>query len=279
MKTFNLQFSDRDVGKETSSFMLDRISPSMLGTYLQCPLAFYYGSILKVQIPQENLHLLFGTAVHKAIEEMYNGNPDMEGVFAQTFNYNALDPKSQQQHSQYTLLGLDMVKNYQILQPKLDSIYHLSKGNSEFRFKKPIINPVTGEASRIPLSGVVDRVLTDKAKGRIVEYKTSKDLWSSKETRFKTQSRLYNLWMYTEFGYISDETIYIVLLKKFKATAYDKTVQVIRYRPTKEDLAEAWEELDTVLDKIEAGMFERPLSGHPRYCDCFKYERALGLKA
>lgn len=279
MKTFDLQFSGENVGKDTSSFMIDRISPSNVALYLQCPLAFYYKVIMKVQIPEENLHLLFGTAVHKAVEEMYNGNPDLEGTFAQTFNINALDAKSRKQHGQYMLMGLDMVKNYGEIHPKLDKIYKLNKGNSEFRFKRPIINPVTGEASRVPLSGVVDRVLTNTTKGRIVEYKTSKDLWKSTETRFKVQSRLYNLWLFSEHGYISDETVYIVLLKKFKTSAYDKTIQVIRYKPTKEDLAAFWEELDAILERIEAGSFERPTHGHMPYCDCIKYERILGVKA
>ena len=279
MKTFNLHFSDKQLGKSNSSFMLDRISPSMVGAYLNCPLAFYYAFIAKVKIPEKNLHLLFGTAVHKAVEEMYNGNPDLTTVFRETFDIGKLDPISQKEHGQYMLLGLDMVKNYAELHPKLDKIYHLAEGNSEFRFKKPIINPITKEATRIPVSGVVDRIVDPKGKGRIIEYKTSKDVWSPKESRFKVQSRLYNLWLYTEFGFISEETIYIVMLKKFKTSKFDKTVQVIRYKPTIEDLAEAWEELDTILDKIEAGVFERPTHGHPRYCDCYKYEKALGIKA
>lgn len=86
------------------------------------------------------------------------------------------------------------------------------------------------------------------------------------------------MWAWTEFGKLPDEVLYFVLFKKIKSSGFDKTIQVIRYKPTLDDLAEMWEEMDTILDKVEAGVFERPSHGHPPYCNCFKFERMLNAR-
>lgn len=282
MKEFKLNFVE-NINKDDSNFILDRISPSMVAAYLACPLSFYYKFIAKIQVPEMNIHFLFGTSVHKVMEEMYKGDPDPAHWFNDTFKEEELDDTikdfkgktSRDRYHEYRLLGEDMVKNYLALQPTLNSIYQLDKGDSELRFRKPLLNPITGEPTRIPISGVVDRMLHGN---RVLEYKTSAKKWSSKEQRFKVQSRLYSLYGFTETGKIPEEVIYIVLLKMFKQTSRDKTIQVIRYQPTIEDLAEAWEEVDTILDKIEHGHFERGTEDHPPFCDCYKFEKMLGLR-
>ena len=273
---FELTFDDTTLGKEDSSFKLSRISPSMIVLYLSCPLAFYYAYIAKIEIPQTRLHLLFGSGVHKAVEDMYAGSKDPFESFKKVFLREELDPEGQARFTEYYMLGQEMIKNYLEFHPTLDKLYSLQAGSQEHRFKECVANPITGEMSRIPLSGILDR-LTDGNK--IIEYKTSKTLWKADETRFKVQSLLYNLWFYTKFGKIADETLYFVLLKKYRQTKRDSVVQVISYKPTLEDLAGAWEEVDFILDKIESGAFERPQFGHPPYCDCFKYERVLGIKS
>lgn len=276
MPSFELTFDDTNTGKDNSPYKLNRISPSMVGNYLGCPLSFYYGYIAKIEIPQTRLHLLFGSAVHAAIEEMYDGDKDPHDVFASIFKREDLDPEGQQSFSEYYMLGKEMLKNYMEDHVSLNKLYNLDKGTSEFKFKIPIVNPLTGQMSRVPLSGIVDRI-TDN--GKIIEYKTSKTKWKVDETRFKVQSLLYNLWYYTVHGKIADETLYIVLLKKYRQTKRDEVIQVISYKPTLEDLAGAWEEVDFLLEKIESGHFERPRYGHPNYCDCYKYERFLGIKS
>lgn len=273
---FDLTFDDSVLGKDTSSFKMSRISPSMLGLYLSCPLAFYYAYVAQIEIPQTRLHLLFGSAVHLAIEAMYNGEAVPFEAFKKHFKREDLDPEGQKMFSEYYMLGQEMVKNYLETHPTLDKLYSLQAGKQEFKFKEHVKNPLTGEMSRVPLSGILDRI-TDA--GKIIEYKTSKTKWNPNETRFKVQSLLYNLWFYTKFDKIADETLYFVLLKKYKQTKRDEVVQVISYKPTLEDLAGAWEEVDFVLEKIEAGQFERPKSGHLNYCDCNKYERLLGIRS
>lgn len=271
---YNLKFDDTMTGHDNSSFKLERISPSMLGSYISCPLAFYYGYIAKIQLTTTKIHLVFGGAVHKSIEAMYNGHLAPMEVFKTEFKKEELDPEGAKMYAEYYMLGLEMLKNYFEFHPTLDAMYQLNAGKQEFKFKIPVKNPITGQMSRIPLSGILDRITDGR---RIIEYKTSKTKWKASETRFKIQSLLYNLWYYTVYEQIADETLYFVLLKKYKQTKRDDVIQVISYKPTLEDLAGAWEEVDFIIDKIESGHFERPMFGHANYCDCYKYERMLGV--
>ncbi len=112
---------------------------------------------------------------------------------------------------------------------------------------------------------------------KIVDYKTSKTKWKTSEARFKLQSRMYNLWYLSRFGKIADETVWIILLKKFKKTSRDEVIQFLSYKPSIDDLAATFEEMEAIVEKIETGNFERPTKGHPPYCDCYKYERYLGI--
>ena len=274
---YNMEINKDVIGKDISPFTLDRISPSMIGTYLSCPLSFYYGYIAKIQLPTTRIHLSFGSAIHKSIEEMYNGHTNPQEVFKAMFKREDLDDEGKAMFGEYYMLGLEMLKNYLEAHPELDAIYGLNSGQSELRFRRFIINPMTGEPSNVPLSGVVDR-LTQNVSNIIVEYKTSKTEWDPSETRFKVQSLLYNLWHYAEHGKIADKTLYIVLLKKHKRTKRDSVMQIIEYVPTIEDLTEAWYEMQCILAEIESGKFERPAHGHPRFCDCYKYEALLGIK-
>jgi len=274
---YQMNINEKVIGKEKSPFVLDRISPSMIANYLSCPLSFYYGYIAKIQLPSTRIHLSFGSAVHKSIEEMYNGHPNPIEIFKENFKREELDDEGKKMFAEYYPLGLEMISNYLEAHVELDKIYDLNTGASEHRFRRFILNPMTGEPSKVPLSGVVDRLTSGKS-NIIVEYKTSKTEWDPKETRFKVQSLLYNLWHYAEHGKIADKTLYIVLLKKHKRTKRDKVMQIIEYVPTEEDLTEAWYEVECILDQIESGKFDRPATGHPRFCDCYKYEALLGIK-
>lgn len=269
-----LDIDDKALGKDESNFKIDRISPSMMMTYTNCPLDFYYSYIAKIRIEGENLHLLFGSAVHGAIEAMYEGHLNPVDKFDEIFVKEELDAESKKSFGEYYLLGHEMVKNYLEFHPILDTRFALKAGISEHRVRAPIQNPITKEYLRVPLSGILDR-LTDGH--RIIEYKTAKKKWDTSEERFKVQTLLYNLWYLTEYGKIADETVYLILLKKYRKTVRDETTQIIAFKPTIEDLAEMWEKVDTTLDMIEAGQFERPGGRHPPYCNCYKYERMLNI--
>ena len=259
--------------RKIQNFKLEKFSPSAIITYVNCPLSFYYQYIAKIQLPQKQIHLLFGGAVHSAIEGMYN-KLEPHGIFDEKFDINKLSAEEKSLHEEYVKLGHEMVKNYVAEHGILEDLYHLNAGTSELYIKRHLKNPITGELSSIPMSGRIDR-LTDA--GIIIDYKTSSHKWSAEDTGYKIQTELYNLWYYSEYGRLPEETLYIVLLKKYKEVdkKESQVIQLLSKHCTMDELASTFEEVEIILSKINNGDFERPLGFHPPYCDCHRYEEAL----
>jgi len=252
---------------------LEKFSPSMILDYINCPKCFYYKYIAKIQLPQKQIHLLFGSAVHAGIEEMYD-NKDPIPTFIKTFDKNKLTEEEKKLHVEYLALGEEMLKNYSEIHPVLDNLYNLNQGRSEVYIKRNLINPLTGEESSLPISGRIDRLTTES---RIIEYKTSANKWKEDDMNYKVQTLLYNLWYYSEYKDLPLETIYIILLKKYKNTGKGEVHQVFSKHCTITELASTFDEIEIILQKISNGEFERPLVNHPYWCDCYKYEEALNI--
>ena len=164
---------------------LDRFSPSMLIEYLNCPLSFYYRYIAKIKLPQKQIHLVFGSAIHAAIEELFE-NKDPYEAFNKEYNINKLLDEEKDIYEEYKELGKEMIRNYIKEFPTLDKLYNLSDGQSELYVKRNLINPLSKKETAIPMSGRLDRLTND---GIVVEYKTwlinavKKGLWPKKASR------------------------------------------------------------------------------------------------
>lgn len=252
---------------------LNRFSPSMIIDYLNCPMLFYYRYIAKIYLPQKQIHLLFGGAIHDAIEGIYNKQEPYD-IFKKRFVKRKLLDEEKKDHKEYIGLGNEMLKNYIDIHETLVNLYKLKKGKSELYIRRYLTNPLTNEKSTLPISGRIDR-LTDN--GIIVEYKTSKRKWNTKEMNYKTQTLLYNLWYYSEYGVLPTDTIYIILLKKYKNVGRGETYQVLNKHCTINDLASTFDEVEIIINKINNGEFSRPLGYHPTWCDCHRYEEALNF--
>ena len=252
---------------------LGRFSPSMIITYLNCPLSFYYQYIAKIRLPQKQIHLIFGSAVHEAVEAIFN-KKDPFPYFDKTFDKKKLLDEEKNLYDEFCKLGHEMIRNYIKVYPTLNNLYKLSEGESELWIKRKLINPMTGEESSLPISGKIDRLTNG---GRIVEYKTSKNKWKAEDLSYKLQTLLYNLWYHTEKNVMPEETVYIVLLKKYKHQGRGETYQVLTKHCTLEELASAFEEVELILQKINNNEFERPKGWHPKWCDCYRFEEALTI--
>ncbi len=251
---------------------ITKFSPSSILTYLNCPRLFYYQYISKIQLPQKQIHLVFGGAVHKAIE-MNFVKQDPFKAFLQEFDIKKLLAEERELHKEYVDLGYEMIRNYLREYPTLNALYGLEDGRSEVYIKRYLTNPLTGETSSLPMAGRIDRLLTNK---KLVEFKTSKAKWNPADVNFKIQTLLYNLWYYSEFGILPDETLYIILLKKYKKTGRGETYQALSKHCTLEELAGTFDEVEMILNKINNGEFDRP-KNHPKWCDCYRYEEALNF--
>ena len=258
--------------RKIASSKIDRFSPSMMIDYISCPRLFYYRYISKIQLPQKQIHLLFGGAIHKAVECIYDKQEPFK-PFEQHFDKEKLMDDEKGLHKEYIDLGYEMIRNYLKEYPTLNALYNLSDGQSEVYIKRYLKNPLTGETSSLPMSGRIDRLTTE---GRVVEYKTSKNKWNQTDANYKIQTLLYNLWYLTEHDVLPLETIYIVLLKKYKKVGRGEILQVLSKHCTIDELAGTFEEVEIILNKINNNEFDRPRN-HPKWCDCYKYEEALNF--
>lgn len=256
---------------------LEKISPSMLTEYANCPRLFYYRSWLGIKLPQSMVHLDFGTAIHAAIDLMYEGrNPDGTWPPGEKAAHKALDifnekftRKSCESDEQFETMkqdGFQILKEYWNEKEVL-----LARGVDPLQFEIPgkdvLLNPVTKEPLPIPLSYRLDAILKDHGVG---EFKTSSSYYDPFEVRSRPQSMCYVWAYYQKYGVIP-KLHYVVMLKKRKK---DK-LQYLCFTYEISDILSFDADVRVTLEKIANREFDKPAVGHPRFCDCKKYEEAL----
>ena len=246
---------------------LTSFSPTKIVDYSMCPRLFYYRYVAKIVIPTTQIHFLFGSAIHAAIEALYynlntgkDNQKDIWKEFLREYRKDKMTPEDLEKYDEYLELGKAMLKHYLTIHPTLNNLYKLNEGESEIFIKGTLLNPITNEPSSLPISGRIDRAtgvklvngkleLIPEKEYRIIEYKTAKNKWKESDMAFKAQTLLYNLWFYTNFGIIPDETVYNVLLKKIPKVGKDN-YQVLTHHASLTDLASMWYEVELILDKI-----------------------------
>ena len=158
----------------------DYISPSRLGLWLKCPLAFrarYLDGISTPATPS----LFVGTQVHRALEHWYRhrllGIPlEKQEVIAQLgeawdeavtgediqFKDLAEEHRLKQQAANLVRVYLENVPDDEPLPLAVES-----------RWQMPLIDPATGEDLGVPLLGIIDLVLDGPDGAVIVDFKTA----------------------------------------------------------------------------------------------------------
>lgn len=251
-------------------YILDRFSPSMINSYLDCPLSFYYQYIAKIKLPRKP-QLVLGSAVHAGIENSFTGSIDPFKAFEQEYDKDSSE-FSKEDNEEQKRIGRVLLQNFLHVKPEFDLTYNLSAGESEKRVLKKLENPVTGEVMEIPMSGIIDRLTNDDV---IFEFKTASKKWDKDAANFRAQTLLYNLWFYSEKKRLPKETVYIIMLKNGKVGS--EGIQILKSNHDIGDLACAFEEVEIILQKIKHGMFEKPAGWHPPWCDCKKYQELLDV--
>ena len=253
---------------------IDRFSPSGIIDYISCPKMFYYKYVAKVQLPQKQIHLVFGSAIHAGLEGLFT-KKDPYKEFEKYFLKEKLMDDEQNLFQEYLVLGKDMLRNYLERHETLNKLYGLNEGESEKYERDFIVNPLSGEKSSLPMSSKTDRI-TDSE--RIIEFKTSKRKWKKNALNFTIQTKLYSLRHFANTGRLPEEIVYIILLKEFNKYDKSQKIQVLTTNYTKQDLAQTFEQVELILSKINNNEFNRSYGFHSPYCDCFRYEEVLNFK-
>ncbi len=283
---------------------LDKISPSKLGDYEECPRLFYYRHWLGINLDQDRLHLDFGEAIHRAIESIYL---EYDNHFGGGWSSGSFEPvkakflSSWKQHhvtdSSYKKFaetnfgkesgfkskedlyrymrddGLKMLQSYWNEKERMLVEYGHDFTEFETWMKCEIRNPSNkNEILPIPLNMRIDGRTRDKQK--IGDFKTSKGKYNEEDSRKKIQGLSYCFGTLMLEGAMVKHFDYIVLRKDLKS---DNRIEVAQLHYDEADMQLYYERVKSILTRIAGREFDRPLRGHAHWCQCLQYEKELSV--
>ena len=156
------------------------VSPSRLGKWLSCPLAFriqYIDGIWSPTTPS----LFLGKTVHASLEAFYRNRQlgitltlaelshRLSDSWGQMAEKEGMKFQSTAEEDALKKQAMDLVSTY-LQQVPADEPRPLAV---EVAMEAPLVDPETGEDLGIPLVGIVDLILDDKAGPTIIDFKTA----------------------------------------------------------------------------------------------------------
>ncbi len=249
-------------------------SMTQLNAYLECPYRYYLGYVEK--LPWEKLPsgVVFGSAMHRAIERynrtLADGRMDEEAVitvFEEQFKVETARDKIEFKDKDERQELLD--KGKQLIGLYHQQFSHIKPQAIERTFRLPILDPSTGlfVPSR-DLLGVIDLV-TD---GEIIEIKTSGKSMNQKEADSSLQLTLYS-WAYRLIKGREEKSIKTINLVKNSKPV----VQTVETHRTSAEHTRLMELISQVIRAIDTGIFYR--NPNTRYgCDGCVYFNACNGK-
>lgn len=294
--------------KESLGIPKDRITPTMLQTYVDCPLLFYYACWLELKLGDDDrMHMEFGNAVQRAVEAIYalydnnfggaweaekNGFEKIEKVFKREWTPNQVPEKSFQKfmstkagkESGFTKReqlfqemyddGIAILKSYWNDKEFLITHYDLDLDEFEIMVKVDMVNPADpSDRLPIPISGRIDAKNRESTK--LIDFKTSKGSYNEEKSRLLMQCRAYPFMWKMKHDVFIPEFDYIVLRKGLKS---EDRVQIVSLKFDEADMLQFYIQVKSILQSIANREFARPRSGHANFCDCYKYEELLTIK-
>ena len=203
----------------------------------------------------DSVHLVFGGAIHKAIETYMGDIAQAKLVYNLEFDKGKLDTKEHVKYDELKPIGEKILDKWFEKCDFLNKVYDIAPAKEkELWIESYLINPLTGEKLSIPMKGRLDQ-LTQKE--QIIDYKTSGKLYDVDAEDFKFQTKLYALAYYTEHKHLCGKIVYFVLPKNNKILDSATPIQVIDLQYTIEDLAETFEKTKNILAQIEQGDFKK----------------------
>lgn len=284
---------------------MDRISPSALDCFEQCPRLFYYQNWLGLNIDNDKLHMDFGTAIHSAIEAVYleydrnfgggweSGNfENVKKRFLQRWKPTSISDQSYQNYmrtkagresgfrsvielySHFKNDGLKMLESYWKEKELLLTEYGHDLSEFELPRRLEMVCPTDpNKKLPIPLSYRIDARNKDCTVQ--VDFKTSGSKYDEEETRKKIQGQCYVFGTLMETGKLVGRFDYVVLRKGLKS---DDRIQVVKLEYDEADMVAFYFRVEAILHKIANREFDIPKVGHLHFCRCKDYEEALSVK-
>ena len=284
---------------------MDKISPSALNCYEECPRLFYYQNWLGLKIDEDKLHLDFGTAIHSTLEYLYSEYDDnfqggwsvvqfeqLEEKWNELWKISSVPESTLKKYNQtkagakngfknreelfnyFREDGLEILKSYWNDKERLLVEYGYDLSDFEIPLKVELHNPENpAEKLPIPLSMRIDAVNRDKTK--MVDFKTSGSKYDATEARKKIQGQCYLFGNLMANNHFISKFDYCVLRKGLKN---GERVEVVELEYDMADMTALYFRIESILCKIANREFEIKKVGHSPYCNCKKYEEILSVK-
>ncbi len=227
------------------------VSPSRISMLNHCSQKHYYAYGLGLERPGETWQQALGTAVHRAIEDMYAKKPvpRMDSL-AETWadKYNAC---------------VDSFGTFSLLQ---DSGVQIIATEKEFEI--PVEDERIGEGWTV--KGIIDVVCVINGQLWVADHKTTGRKWPIEKTSLALQHKLYELAVTEMYpGYEYGGSFYNFIQYGERAgKAYANTERVFLPR-NDAGLNTAWEEMISAIQRIESGQKFRNTGEHCKWCDFY----------
>lgn len=253
---------------------MKHLSASSLSLYADCSLKFKFHYIDKIYKPISSIHLVYGSAIHKALEHLnislLSEKEGLEDVFQEFHNiWNKEIKKNDIRQGFYS------DKLYKMGINTLEKFYYNNLDYEilaiEQKFDVPIIYE-DGKQEKYTLYGLIDAIIKRKNNIIIVDYKTSKERYEKFKIDTSLQLEIYSYafrWMiengFIDVGKKKKENFisYCVLLKD-----YDNLNGDIKIQKRKVDGYEKLlKTIKTTVKGIENEIFIPNYNSMCKYCD------------
>jgi hypothetical protein len=284
---------------------LEKISPSMLNCYEECPRLFYYQNWLGLKLDEDKLHMDFGNAIHETIgyiHVMYDTNfgggwigqtfEQIEKYFSHKWTISKVPESTFEKYMQtkagkesgfkdrkdlfkyFYNDGIAMLQSYWDNKERLLTEYNHDWSDFEQYMKIEMHNPENpSDKLPIPLSMRLDA--RNRTRTKIGDFKTSSSKYDEVETRKKIQGQCYLFANLMATNQMIKKFDYIVLRKGLKSA---DRIEVVQLEYDEADMVAFYFRVKNILLRIANREFDAPMVGHPPYCQCRKYEEALSVK-
>lgn len=235
--------------------MLTHISYSSIKDASECPYRFKLRSIDKIRLFPNNIHSIFGTVMHNAIQAHLLQEQD-QALTAKRFH------RTWRTFCRLYRKHLDFEQVSQFLRAGLNIIAHINEafqGYSVIASEQEIGVPIAERAPSIPFKGYIDLLMDHNERTVIADLKTAKNIKSFKS--YLTPIKRYQLAYYRKYfarQFEMDEReidlLYIVLEKD---PTSKEPIQMVPVKFTPKKIAAADTVIDSVLDMVDKNEFPK----------------------
>jgi putative RecB family exonuclease len=238
--------------------MKNHLSYTQINTYMLCPLKYFFQYIEQIAWPFKPEALVFGTAIHRALEHYYLGRKEdrdvpveeLLAIFQAAWEHEESDNTIRYKNGNTAEKLLQSART--MLETFLASVTPGKVLGVEEHFSVELINPATQESLGIPIEGRID-LIEQLPEGTIavVDQKTACRPYNADKIAHDLQLTAYSYVM-AQQGHDTND-----MIQRFDVLLKNGTHKFISYqaRRTEQDHVRFFKIAKSVLNGIQAGTF------------------------